>query len=199
MARPQKVTDEAILAAARAYFVEQGTHASTDLLADQLGVSSAALFQRFGTKHNLLLAALTPTVPAWIATLDEGPTDADVREQLEAVATDLLRFLREALPCILALKTQVDVEIPMHEGKPAPVIVQQKLSRFITLAQAQGRLGAGDPMAIAQALVGGIQARVMLEHLGGISPGEDADRVHALIDVLFAGIAPSPTGGEEPT
>ena len=38
MARPQKITDEAILTAAKTFFVEQGPHASTDLLADQLGV-----------------------------------------------------------------------------------------------------------------------------------------------------------------
>lgn len=201
MARPQKVSDETILAAARSYFVQQGPHASTDLLADQLGVSSAALFKRFGTKHNLLLAALTPKVPSWVETLAEGPAETPaVREQLEEVATNLLRFLREALPCVLALRSEIDHEsIPRHKGKPAPVAVQQQLATFIANAQSQGRLGTGDPLAIAQALVGGVQARVMLEHLGGAAPGDDSERVRALIDVLFAGIAPSPTRDEEPT
>jgi AcrR family transcriptional regulator len=200
MARPQKVSDETILAAARTYFVEQGAHASTDLLADQLGVSSAALFKRFGTKHNLLVAALTPQVPRWVLTLDEGPDAApSMREQLEAVAGKLLRFLGEALPCVLALRNEIPVDVPRHQGTPMPVLVQQQLAKFITIAQAQGRLGPCDPLAAAQALVGGIQARVMLEHLGGDPPGDDAGRVHALIDVLFAGIAPSSTGDEEPT
>ena len=200
MARPQKISDEEILAAARAYFVDQGTHASTDVLADQLGVSSAALFKRFGTKHRLLIAALTPRVPAWVSTLADGPAPSrPVRDQLGEIALNIFRFLREALPCMIALRGEVErAELPQVDGVPGPVLVQQGLKSFITQAQAAGDLGPGDPLAMAQALVGGVQARVMLEHLVGEMPGDDVERVGALVDVLFAGFAPRASADNRP-
>ena len=63
MGRPRTVSDDVILEAARAVFLEQGPGASTQSIADRLSVSQAALFKRFGTKRDLMIAALMPPVP----------------------------------------------------------------------------------------------------------------------------------------
>ena len=56
--RPKKVSDEYILQTVRRCLVEQGGSVSTQFIADQVGVSQATLFKRFGSKSNLLQSAI---------------------------------------------------------------------------------------------------------------------------------------------
>ncbi len=58
MARPRNLTDTQILYEARACFLEHGAAVSTTVIAERLGISHGVLFQRFGTKDQLLRAAL---------------------------------------------------------------------------------------------------------------------------------------------
>jgi AcrR family transcriptional regulator len=49
----------------------------------ELGVTHTTVFNRFGSKDALMLAALAPAEEApWVATLEAGPDDRPIREQL---------------------------------------------------------------------------------------------------------------------
>ncbi len=90
MVRPRQVTDEQVLEIAREVFLEHGPKAPVSIIAGRLGVSDAALFKRFGTKQNLVLAALLPPEePDFLQVLEGGPGPGDIEEQLVVVARRL--------------------------------------------------------------------------------------------------------------
>lgn len=92
MPRPKTVPDHEVLLAARAVFLEHGAQAPTSLVAARAGIAQATLFQRYGDKPSLLLAALAldPIDPERIV----GPADEPERlgraAHLGALATRLL-------------------------------------------------------------------------------------------------------------
>ena len=53
MPRPRTITDEQIVEAARAAFLEQGFSATTAEIARRAGISEGTLFKRFATKEDL--------------------------------------------------------------------------------------------------------------------------------------------------
>lgn len=66
MTRPRTVTDQAILDAARHCAMERGPAVSLDVIAERVGVTSPALLKRFGSRQDLMIAALRPSdPPAW--------------------------------------------------------------------------------------------------------------------------------------
>jgi AcrR family transcriptional regulator len=83
MARPKEITDEHILQVARRCLIESGSGVSAVDIAREVGVSHTTLFNRFGSKEGLMIAALgpSPKVP-WAAALDSGPDDRPIRDQL---------------------------------------------------------------------------------------------------------------------
>jgi AcrR family transcriptional regulator len=58
MARTATITDERLLEAARAEFLEHGIRATSAAIARRAGVSSGILFHRFGSKEALFAAAM---------------------------------------------------------------------------------------------------------------------------------------------
>ena len=100
--------DEEILRVVRQCIAEQGGRVSTQYIADQIGVSQATLFKRFGSKSNLLQTAilLPPTAQKateMMARLKAGPNDESVRVQLERLCLEMLRFFEDVLPSFASL------------------------------------------------------------------------------------------------
>ena len=58
MARPQGITDEEVLAAARAVFLSKGISATVEEVAERCHVGVATIFRRFPTKQALFTAAM---------------------------------------------------------------------------------------------------------------------------------------------
>ena len=56
MARTRTISDEQILDAAQAVFLEQGPQATTSAIADRAGISEGTIFKRFPTKQALFFA-----------------------------------------------------------------------------------------------------------------------------------------------
>jgi len=80
MARHATITDDQILDAARAVFIEEGFRARTSKVAQLAGVSEGTIFKRFETKERLFLAALQIPYPApWHALLERLAGTGDVR------------------------------------------------------------------------------------------------------------------------
>jgi len=93
MARPRSISDEQILHTARECFLAHGPSVSTDVIAEQLGVSSPALFTRFRSKNELMMAALVPQGPApWIPLVEAGPDARPLREQPAQNLPELAEF-----------------------------------------------------------------------------------------------------------
>src|SRR5689334_14023210 len=56
--RPQTITDEALLEAARRVFLEEGVGATTAGIARRAGISESVIFHRYKTKEALFIAVL---------------------------------------------------------------------------------------------------------------------------------------------
>src|SRR5262245_56950630 len=105
MARPRQVSDEQILAQMRRVVLAHGPSASLELVAQALDVSVPALLKRFGSRQQLLVAALRPPEsPEWINQVAAGPTEAPFRQQLLDVFTQISDFMEEAVPCLTVLR-----------------------------------------------------------------------------------------------
>jgi len=197
MARPRTVSDEAILEAARAVFLEEGSTASTQIVADRLGVSQAALFKRFGTKKALLLGALSPpAVPDFVPLLDQGPDlQRCPREQLTEIGVAVCRFFEMLLPRLMALHSAgFDThEILTRYEVPPPLLALQAMSAWLERASGAGLIRVGASRGLAQAFLGSLHMRAFSAHLAGIRGSEDdlVRDVHELVSTLWFGIAPS--------
>jgi len=189
MARPQTITDDDILRAAREAFLELGPRVSVAEVARRLGVSHSALFQRVGTKRDLLLRALRPEGPpkVLLARLEQGPVPGDpVDEQLLPVLSDLYALIDDVLPALLVLRSARLPEPPPGAGRPVPIQLRQALTRWLSRASAAGCTEIPSPWAVAEGLLGALEARALNRHLGGPDHvlGDDASFLRDLLQGL---------------
>jgi AcrR family transcriptional regulator len=165
MARPRQVSDAEILETARRCFLEQGPSVSTDVIAGKLGVSSQALFKRFGSKQELMLAAIRPpAVPPWTATLEAGPNDQPIRIQLAAIVEEVSVYFAEmARRMSLVRWSGVPIEELLREyDPPPPQIGIRALARWLERAHQKQLIRATDFQSVATALLGSLHAPVFL-------------------------------------
>lgn len=193
MARPRQVSDDEILVAARDCFLEHGPSVSTNVIADRLGISSAALFKRFGTKQHLMRDALLPSEdPDFVAMLSSGPDERPIDVQLTEIASSMAGFFERFTPCFSVLRAAgVDLyeEMAKHPVPP-PVQNQVLLSDWLRRAMDQGRVRQVDTDAVASMVIGAVNGRSFLTHLGRPLPGSIHDHVDAIVSVLWKGIRP---------
>jgi len=199
MGRPRTVSTDAILEAARDVFLEHGSKGSTSAIADKVGLSQAALFKRFGTKADLMVAALAPPEPPpFVPMLDAGPDpDADFRPQLVEAAGVIARFFREFLPCLMVLRTS---DLPIEEmfskfDVPPPIRAQAAVAGFLQRAMDNGQMRAGDPFALTFSFLGAFYMRAFLTHLANQPYDDEAldAYVISVVDSLWHGLAPEQT------
>ena len=151
MARPLTVSNEEILEIARSCFLEHGPGVSTTVIAEQVGLSQASLFKRFGTKKSLMMAALRPpdSLP-WMPILEAGPGPEPLSEQLVSIGVLMSTFLRQLVPCLSILRASgVDQRglLDRFEGPPPPVLTVRALQAWFERAQAQGLLRPMDGLS----------------------------------------------------
>jgi AcrR family transcriptional regulator len=194
MARPRQVSDEDILAAVRAAVVEQGPHVSLDIVAERLGVTAPALFRRFHSRQDLLLAALRPEpIPPVLAKIEQGPDERPIGTQLEELFTHASRFFAATIPCLSALRESGIPVDSMYKGaEAAPLKVVRALTRWIERARTRGLMNVPDAHTAALAMLGSLQAPAFLRHLTNDSGPWDATRyARPLAQLYLSGLAPS--------
>jgi len=183
------MTDERLEAAAREAFIELGPAAPVSDVARRLGVTQAALFHRLGSKEALMLKALCPGAPHAMAAFATGPVPGvDLREQLAPTFSALLEFLRQAVPGLVVLRgAGIPLEKALPPGPPPPVAMRAGLASFLTLAHERGLTRIERPAAMADALLGALEARVLNDYLGGASfvDGTDAEFLGQLLHALI--------------
>lgn len=201
MARPPKITNEEILAAAREVFLEQGEGGSTLEIAEKAGISEASIFKRFATKQALYLAAIgVSETPQYAKILADRQPTAEMRSELTEICTQMVGFYQEMMPRVLMMMSKSKSFVPPMV--PPPIRDSQLIARYLDRAIAQGHLKPCDSMTVAHLIVGSIQnysltraisskipfpIPFILPKLKSIEPTTFVDN---LIETLWAGIAP---------
>lgn len=188
MSRPRETTDAELLEAARACFMEHGPGISTKVVAECAGVSQATLFKRFGTKEELLLAAMRPQEPLVLQRLD--PT-APTRDQLELLLTEMTAFFFELMPRLAVLKAAgIHPTCMFRDEDPPPIRARRLLTAWITHLAATGRVRAENPDAVALALIGTVSTPAMRAHMLGEEPPDPATYAASIVDLFWEGLKP---------
>ncbi len=199
MARPPKITNEAILIAARQVFLAQGVGASTVEIAEIAGISEASIFKRFGTKQALFLAAMGAETPKWVKELPAQIPTAAIKTELTDISTQMLDFYQVVLPRVMMMMTQNKMPHP-PVVPPPPIRDAYLLAGFIDRAITAKHLRACDAMTIANIIVGSIVNYVISSNAPKqlpsplpfpMPPSIAPDRfIQELIETLWHGIAP---------
>jgi AcrR family transcriptional regulator len=163
MSRPPSITDDEILAAARAVFLDRGITATVEEVAARCHVGEATVFRRFPTKQALFLAAMdTAADPPWLATLPCHTEADDIRTALTELATDILAFGRKMIPLILMKMSNPG----FAQGGPPPARLLRAvhaLTEFFRVEIEAGRVRARDPQVAARIWMGSRQHFIMFE------------------------------------
>jgi AcrR family transcriptional regulator len=195
MARPRTVSDEQIASAARRLFIARGPGLPVAEIADALGVTEGALLYRLKSKEALMVHALCPGAPQVLAGLAEGPERArPLTEQVTQVLEELLVFLTEVVPALVVLSAAGIPAQRLAPAGPAPTVaLRRALAAWLSRAARAGRLVSRSPRALADALLGALEARCFNRHVGGASfvEGSDARWVKALVEELILEAAPT--------
>ena len=193
--RPKQVSDEKIIAAARRCFLERGARVSAADIAHDLGLTHTTLFNRFGSKEALMIAALRPAekVP-WVDALEAGPDDRPIRKQLVEhcrVMSGYFEEVQAALAVLQAAGIAPERAFLTRRGDSQPVQAFHSLTAWLRRAQRQGRLAKCDVEMFAATILGALHHRVFTARVCGQPVGPIATERHAerLIDLLWNGIA----------
>lgn len=189
MGRPRAVSDDEILAAARRCFLEHGAGVSAGTIASELGVSHTTLFNRYGSKEALMIAALGPPEDLpWVAELERGPDARPIRTQLAAHAQAMAAFF-EQLQAGLAVLHAAGIGRKQawgrRKGPPPPLQAHRALVGWLRRAQEQERLGPCDVDLLASTVIGALNGWALNARLAGQAGEPPAER---LVDLLWNGV-----------
>jgi AcrR family transcriptional regulator len=203
MARPTTISDERILEAARAVFLEHGVAATTAEVARRAGVAEGSIFKRFATKPELFKAAMQIDLDAldFLRTLVAARDGDDPRETLFQFGMEAVGFFRRLMPLVmLQFGTGKKAGIPDHLIGPnaPPLRALKTLAAFIERQIKSGQMRKHEPEIVARMLLGSIQSYVFFEILLRAQqkmPLPVATYLRGLIEVLWTGVEPAPRRG----
>lgn len=194
MGRRKIIEDEQLLAKARDIFLREGISVGSRQIAQEIGISSSVLFQRFGSKEELFFAAMTPPAPdlADLLKRDDSPDPPEAR--VERIAAGLLDYFRELGPVLAALSTHPAFHYPALAEKHPDAGLETLINGLIAALTDQhrhGEIDCPDPGPVVLNLVAVAYALAMFERIGVHDGQFSPDTVHALTQVLWRGIAPT--------
>jgi AcrR family transcriptional regulator len=189
--RPRDASvDARILTEARAVYAERGWAGfNFDVVAQQAKVSKDAMYRRYSTKQDLLLAALE----RWIVPRPPNPPVDDIREYLVAFAEAYFETYAAASGMA---SLRIFVEAPQnpelleayHRETSAPAVVQVK--GVVRRAMGAGQLPAArSPTPIIDAILGGVVMHVLAtppEHRRRMVAGAPT-YLRELVDLVLRG------------
>jgi AcrR family transcriptional regulator len=170
--------------AAREVFLDRGPKAPVAMVAKKLGVSTATLFQRTGSKQQLMLMALQPEGTP-VTELDRGlQPGVPVREQLTHVLIEINQYLGAVISGSLTLRAAcIESSLP----EPSPYTIRSQLAAWLTHANTAGLLTVVDAATTADILIGAIESRHIHAYMRQLelSSQQHRDYIHAMLDVVF--------------
>lgn len=185
MGRRRQVSDREISDAAREVFLDRGPKAPVAMVAKKLGVSTATLFQRTGSKQQLMLMALQPDGSP-ITELDRGVQPGiPVREQLAQALIEINQYLGTVISGSLTLRAAcIESDLP----EPTPYRLRDQLAQWLTQATSAG-LHVFDARTTADVLIGALESRHIHAYMQQqqLSSKQHRDYINAMLDVIFPG------------
>ena len=204
MARPATISDDSLLEAARAVFLEHGIRATSADVARRAGVSEGTLFKRFHTKEQLFHAAMSVSLEGdsaeFVGSLLGRVGKGTLRGQLEEVALLGIAFFRKIVPLHMmswSSQSRVEGSGPYNEkGEHRAVEGRRLFEGYFEGERRLGRLRNVDVSVLARAFMGALYNFVAMEVLVGHAdplPMPAETFVRGLVDILLRGIeAPVP-------
>ena len=165
MARPPSITDEEVLAAARAVFLNKGVSATVEEVAARCGVGEATIFRRFPTKQALFLAAMETGETEWGRFLMDRAArgdGGDTRAMLIDLAHEMLDAGRKMMPLIMMKLSNPAMFDRMRASNRALGFIRV-LTDFFELQIREGRVTIEDPRVAARIWLGAIRHMVIFE------------------------------------
>ena len=164
--------------------MDRGPKAPVAMVAKKLGVSTATLFQRTGSKQQLMLMALQPEGTP-ITELDRGvQPGVPVHEQLNHVLLEINEYLGTIISGSVTLRAaSIEAELP----EPTPMQLRDALAAWLTQATAAGFLNVTDARTTADVLIGALEARHIHSYMQQqrLSSQQHRDYIRAMLDVVF--------------
>jgi AcrR family transcriptional regulator len=193
MARPQGITDDEVLAAARAVFLAKGISATVEEVAERCHVGVATIFRRFPTKAELFSAAMTVSVDAewgrYLARRMEAGERGDARQGLIELANTMLDAARKMVPLFMMRMSNPSMADRQNGIKRAMSLLGS-LAEYFEMEMNAGRVVAVDPRVAARVWLGAIRHIVMFETLGPPVDGLSNDEFIGGLADLFCRQAP---------
>jgi AcrR family transcriptional regulator len=184
MGRRRQVSDQEISEAAREVFLDRGPKAPVAMVAKKLGVSTATLFQRTGSKQQLMLMALQPGVTA-ITELDRGmQPGVPVREQLANIMAELNTYLGTIISGSITLRAaRIECDLP----EPTPMKLRESLARWLREANALALLNVTDATTTADVLIGALESRHIHSYMAQqqLTAKQHRDYIAAMLNVVL--------------
>ncbi|WP_285485859.1 TetR/AcrR family transcriptional regulator [Amycolatopsis taiwanensis] len=190
MARPRKITDEQLLAAAGAAIAQLGPRFTLADVAARAGVSAGSVVHRFGSKHGLLVALFDAAIEA-----ARSPTAAG--EAADPVAAIRNETVNQAAPLddpeaaannLAQLGADLADETLRTRLAELHAAVEARLESLLIRAVDTGELPGAPPAPVAArvlaALVNGTTLRWSAAPVGGLRA-----RLLADLDAVLAGWA----------
>lgn len=189
MSRPRTVTDDAILEATRAAISALGPTVSLREIAARVGLTAPALLKRMGSRDALIERAALPDAPPVVQRMRGGPEPGPTRPQLVSLLRDASATFAHFSPSLLARYAQAG---PVYaSAAPNPFRATREALAGWLLACRPG-LGPAAAAGLADALLGAVEARGLLDHIGGPATLDDGeDWVARLVDALWPAIGAS--------
>ena len=184
MGRRRQVSDRQISAAAREVFLDRGAKAPVAMVAKKLGVSTATLFQRTGSKQQLMLMALR-TEGSAVTELERGlQPGVPVREQLHSVLMEINEYLGSIISASLTLRAaRIEAELP----EPTPSRVRAMLVSWLAQATTAELLVVQDLRTTADVLIGTLESRHIHAYMQQLqlSSQQHREYISAILEVVF--------------
>jgi AcrR family transcriptional regulator len=195
MPRPNKITNEQILDAAREVFLERGFRATTAEVAQRAGIAEGSLFNRYRTKVVLFQAAMVPTLddPPWLDHLESSIGQGDLIRILTDAGLEILDFFRGLLPLIMMTWSNAGPSgvPPLLAGPSSPPLrILKRLAAYFEAEMRGGRMSPHHPETVARAYLAGIQNYAFFELITRAEAGRPlADKVYVrgLVELLWRG------------
>jgi AcrR family transcriptional regulator len=199
MARPPNTTQESILEAARAVFLERGISGTTAEVAKRARVSEGSIFNYFETKGDLFQAALQSQLeaPAWAHSLEARAGQGDLKANLYEIGMQAVDFFRTIAPLLMMLWSNqggCGSRNALDGPDSPPMRVKKLLAGFFDAEVRLGRLQPHDPEILVRAFMGAIADFAFTEILHPKKPGEGSVTAEAFVrghvDLFWFGASP---------
>lgn len=158
MARPPSIDREHLLRVARELFLRHGMALSVSEVARTCGVAEGTIFKHFGSKAELLRAAMELSPPDWVFRIGERVGRGEVEDELVELFGEMLDFFRCIVPLAMMSWSEPTLRAEMQNegGATQPLEAHRGIAAYLEAEMALGRIVAGDSGALSMIISGAL-------------------------------------------